>query len=330
MNVLDQLEEETRLALSNQVGTHPAAPKKLVTKLASDQFSIAENVLMNSPVLGSKELEGIAEVGSQQHLDAIAQRDSLDEKITSILVDRGNRQVLTRVATNKNARMASLTFARLVEKARASPDIQAALLERNDIPEEAARNLAGFLTDELMDRVTSLGGDSVLADALAERAAVEVKTRASRLEASRKETLQIIEDVCNQKKSLDDAVSYFAKSDRSAELGILLAKVSDLPISAVSRLIYSKSDKPLMILCKANGVADDVFKHILTMRARHLQSTTAELTDAIQRYATLPLSGAKRSLEKLRISSQSPPTKAGHAKPDDKGAFRRIKKPRSA
>jgi len=326
MSVLDQLEEETRMALAQRVGTLPTAPRDLVVKLAADEFKIAEPVLKESPLLTEEELEAIALDGSMEHLEAIATRDVLDEKVTNVLVDRGNRKILESVANNENARMADQTFLRLVEKARACPEIQEALIQREDMPAESAKCLLSFLSAELMERVKALGGDNVLAEVMAERAAEEVKARASHLEASRNEAAEIIDAVANKKKTLDEAVSQFARSDRAAELGILLAKVGELPAAAVSRLIYSPSDKPLIIVCKALSVSDTAFKDILTMRARKLQSGGLELNDAINRYAAASVAGAKQSLEAIRATGANMAKKDEPEAVEERGAFMRSKK----
>ncbi|WP_417686238.1 DUF2336 domain-containing protein [Roseibium sp.] len=325
MKVLGQLEEETRMALAQRVGAHPAAPRELITTLASDEFKIAENVLTRSPVLTADDLAAIARDGSMDHLEAIATRDELPEVVTDVLVDRGNREVLNRVANNQRARMADQAFVRLVEKARTCPEIQALLVSREDMPKQAAECLAEFLTDELKERVAGLDSDNVLARVMAERAAEEVKARTNRLQAKREETIRIIEDVAAGRKKLDDVLADFAKTDRAAEVGILLAKVSDLPAAGVSPLIYSQSEKPLIIICKANGVSDDCFKHILTMRARRMQTGFAVLESAMKKYSQFPIDAAKRSLEAIAQGSQggAPEEPAGQV--EERGAFMRSK-----
>ncbi|MDN3720103.1 DUF2336 domain-containing protein [Roseibium salinum] len=169
------------------------------------------------------------------------------------------------------------------------------------MPEEAAQALLPFfLTEELKERITALGADNTLVQLLAERAATEVAARAQKLDEAREQSNALIRDVVSKKTKIDDAVTLFARADRTAELGMLLARVSGLPPGAVSQLLFSASDKPLIILCKANGVTSDAYKDILTMRARRLRIGGLELNAAIQRYAALSEEGARRSLETLK------------------------------
>ncbi|MBO9459828.1 DUF2336 domain-containing protein [Labrenzia sp. R5_0] len=302
LKVLGQLEEETRIILSKRVCKEKDAPRELMVKLAQDEFPVAGPVLENSPALTSADLVEIACSASMEHLGAIAGRETVDKAVTTVLVDRGDTAVLSKVAENQGAEFADASFLKLVEKARSSEAIQAALINRTDLPDAAAHALLPFLTEELKERVSALGADSTLVQLLAERAATEVAARAHKLEEAREQSNALIRDVVSKKTKIDDAVILFARSDRTAELGMLLAKVSNLPPSAVSQLLFSASDKPLIILCKANGVTAEAYKDILTMRARRLRIGGLELNAAIQRYAALSEDGARRSLETLKQS----------------------------
>lgn len=316
LKVLGQLEEETRIILSKRVCKEKDAPHELMVKLAQDSIAVAEPVLEKSPKLTSEDLVAIASSASMAHLGAIAGRETVDKAVTTVLVDRGDTAVLSKVAENKGAEFADDSFLKLVEKARSSESIQAALINRPDLPEEAANALLPFLTEELKERVSALGADNTLVQLLAERAATEVAARAHKLEEAREQSNALIKDVVSKKTKIDDAVKLFARSDRTAELGMLLARVSDLPPAAVSQLLFSASDKPLVILCKANGVTADAYKDILTMRARRLRIGGLELNAAIQRYSALSEEGAKRSLETLKQSGGA----FGQKSSDDKAA----------
>ncbi|MTI45468.1 uncharacterized protein DUF2336 [Roseibium hamelinense] len=304
LKVLGQLEHEARLALAKRVSEHDQAPTKLMKALATDEADVAAPVLQNSPVFDADDLVDIASNATMDHLVAIAKRKKIEEKVTSVLVERGDDKVLTTVAENEGARFYDEAFELLVQRAKAVPAIQEALISRKDLPHDAARHLVPFLSHELAERVKSLGADSVLVEVMAERAAEEVTARARRLEDEREQTNKIINEVAAGTRKIDDAVAYFAKQDKAAELGMLLAKVSHLPLGSVSTLIYSKSDKPLIILCKANDVSEMAYKSVLTMRAKRLNLGGLELNEAIKRYASLPKSGAVRSLESIKEAAR--------------------------
>ncbi|MEP3665245.1 MAG: DUF2336 domain-containing protein, partial [Roseibium sp.] len=239
LKVLGQLEEETRVILSKRVCHVEEAPRELMVKLAQDEISVAQPVLENSPVLTSEDLVKIATSASMEHLGAIACRESVSAEVTTVLVDRGDAALLSKVAENKGARFADASFLQLVEKARSDETIQAALANRADLPEDAAQALLPLLTEELKERISALGADNSLVHLLAGRAATEVAARTHKLEDAREKSNALIKDVVAKKIKIDDVVSQFARADQTAELGILLAKLSDLPPAAVSQLLFT-------------------------------------------------------------------------------------------
>lgn len=301
LKVLGQLEEETRIVLAKRI-CREDAPRPLMVGLAKDTILVAEQVLENSPALHSEDLVEIASTASMEHLGAIAGRSEIDRKVTSVLVDRGDNKVLRRVASNEGAEFAEESLLKLVEKARTDEAIQSALADRSDLSESAAKALVPFLTDALKERIGGLGADNTLVSLLAERAASEVAARTQNLSAAREASNALIKDVSSGKIGIDHAITKFARANSAAELGMLLAKVTELHPAAVSQLLLSASDKPLVILCKASGVGPGAYKDILTMRARRLGINAVELTAGLQRYEALSAAGAKRSLETLKES----------------------------
>ncbi|NVK34727.1 MAG: DUF2336 domain-containing protein [Rhodobacteraceae bacterium] len=300
MHVLDDLEEETRMILAQRVGVHRAAPHELVVDLAKDDISVAQPVLSQSDVLTSEDLVEIAGQGSMDHLLAIAERDHIDESVSEVLVERGNDSVLVAVAGNEGAKMAAQTFDQLVDKARASEDIQAALIHRKDIPQSAAETLVSFLADELRKRVAELDVDSSLVSMLSERGVSEVAARVGRVSSSREELLNLVEAAEQGKGSIENVIRELVRADKPAEIAITLAKVNGLPSAAVAKLLYGKSDKPAVILCKACELPKDVFMQIMTLRAKRVQMSGEDLRNSLARYQAFSHASAIKMLEAMR------------------------------
>lgn len=300
MHVLGDLEEETRLILAQRVGTHPAAPRDMVLSLARDVIDVAEPVLTQSSVLTSEDLSELVKSSSNDHLLAIARRSELDEQVSDLLVHNGEEDVLVAVVENVGAHMAEMTFDFLVERARSSKAIQLGLINREDLPAGAAERLLTFLTDELKKRVSELSGNHLLAQMLAERGVREVGARIARIKGSRQEVLGLVQEVNDGKLKLEEVILELARNDRAAEIAIVLAKINELPSATVAKLIYSKSDKPLIILCKATGLSVDSFVHIMAARAKRLPVTGRELNVAVSRYKAFSKSAADKLLGTIR------------------------------
>src|SRR3984893_2215574 len=93
-----------RQELAERLAARAGAPRRVVVKLAADTIAVAAPVLTHSPVLQDDDLAGLAREKSQDHLLAIAKRSWVSERITDILVDRGNSLVLYSIAENFGAK----------------------------------------------------------------------------------------------------------------------------------------------------------------------------------------------------------------------------------
>src|SRR5262249_53931175 len=101
------IEAKARAKLSHRLADVPNAPPGVVRALAfDDDIEVARPVLLNSDRLNEADLVANAQSKSQQHLAAIAQRKTLSEAVTDVLVTRGDHQVAHTVVRNKGARCA--------------------------------------------------------------------------------------------------------------------------------------------------------------------------------------------------------------------------------
>ena len=105
--VLDEVEPMARQELAERLAERADAPHRIVVRLAGDIIAVAAPVLTRSPVLMDDDLAPLALHQSQDHLLAISRRDRLSERITDILVDRGDTLVLDAVVENRGARFSA-------------------------------------------------------------------------------------------------------------------------------------------------------------------------------------------------------------------------------
>src|SRR5262249_831694 len=111
------VEISARVMLATRLAPMRNAPPSILRALAfDDAIDVARPILCQSEGLGNAILVENAETKSQQHLLAISQRRSLEEAVTDVLVERGDRAVLHSVAANAGAKFSDGGFARLVDR----------------------------------------------------------------------------------------------------------------------------------------------------------------------------------------------------------------------
>src|SRR5207237_9256320 len=97
--------------------------------------------LDNSERLTDSDLIEIAKTKSQAHQLKIAGRPQLNEAVTEILIDRGDSEVVNKVASNKGARFSDTGFSKLVVLASGNDRLTATVAGRSDMPPRLFREL---------------------------------------------------------------------------------------------------------------------------------------------------------------------------------------------
>src|SRR5579872_408094 len=104
MKMIGQVDEAVRVYLSERLAPVGNAPREVIMTLASDAaIAVAGPVLTQSPVISEEFLVDSARMRSQQHLVAISSRKAIGPRVTDVLMDRGNDQVVMALATNGSA-----------------------------------------------------------------------------------------------------------------------------------------------------------------------------------------------------------------------------------
>jgi uncharacterized protein (DUF2336 family) len=152
--LIDTIERETLAELSGRVASLSKAPPQLCGKLARhDAIAVARPVLRRSPLLSDSHLIEIAQSQSQLHLEAIAGRVELSERVSDALIERGNSIVLTTVAGNSGARLSTRSYRKLLNKAERNEALAAAISSRPDLSPEMFRRLAAQATSSVQKRL---------------------------------------------------------------------------------------------------------------------------------------------------------------------------------
>ena len=88
--------------------------------------------------LRTSDLVEIASTKGQDHLFAISGRTNLPEAVTDVIVDRGERKVIRRLANNESARFSETEIVELTA-AIAAYNMVARILVALEVPEDPGR-----------------------------------------------------------------------------------------------------------------------------------------------------------------------------------------------
>jgi uncharacterized protein (DUF2336 family) len=286
------------IELSDRLAPIHNAPINVIHTLArDDEIAVAGPVLSMSDRLTTPDLIEIALVKSQSHLLAISKRSSLSESLTDVLIERGDREVIGKLAENVGVRFSEKAYAHLVDLPEADETVLEALGSRLDIP------LSIFL--RLLERVTEAVRTRLLASVQNKRDDIkDVLARISNDVIDGEEAdldfgaAQRVVQRMQHDGELDEfTLLEFAKRRKFATTVTTLATLCSIPIDMMKHMLNDGRNELLLVACKAAGIGWPTLRALLQDDLLKRNSSTDEVKKLKSEYARLSQSTAKQLLE---------------------------------
>ncbi len=288
------IELKTRARLACQFATDPGAPAALVRAFAfDDEISVAAPVLSYSTALSAS-----ARTQSQGHLYAIAERQTISETITEILIQLGAPKVVRAVARNAGARISENGFRELVERSGDDSELALHVGRRRDIPRHhflklleiasvsvcskiiaANTQFADVVPGAVTDVIDEINQD--IRNKSADHAKAKIKVR------RRKYWNELGED----------DVQAAARAQDFERAVMALSVLAGCPIEMVERAVLNENPGAVQIVAKAAGCSWTTVRAILLMRAAARRLSKLDLDRARENFERLETQTAKRVLK---------------------------------
>ncbi len=305
--LIKRIESKAMIELSTRLAPIDNAPPETVRRLAwDDNIAIAEPVLAHSTRLTSEDLIGVAEAKGQQHLLAIAGRSGLEEAITDVLVNRGDRAVKHKLAGNAGARFSESGFSTLVRNAQNDEALTERIGLRIDLPIRLLKELLLKATEAVRAKLLAVAhpeARAVIQQTLSKIAA-EIDREAA---APRDFGLAVATISLMQKEgSLSEtAVLKFADELKYEEMVAAIGALCSTSVDLIAPLMKSARVDGLLVACKAAGLRWPTVRAVLQARFPGHTVSEAALSDAEADYRRLSEASAQRTLRfwKVRVGS---------------------------
>jgi uncharacterized protein (DUF2336 family) len=295
--LIARVESRARAELSARLAPLDYAPPQIIEQLARDDaIAVAGAVLTKSGRLSTEVLVEIASTKSQDHLLAISGRTDLPEAVTDVIVDRGQRTVIRKLAGNASARFSDAGYSGMVAHADADDELVEILGLRINFPLKFLRDLLRRATDAVRARLMAIAPPRLqeeikrVLQAIASAAEEEVSPAR---DFSRVEALVKLMKELNE---LDDAaIIKFAETGKFDEVAAALAVLNNVPTGMMARLLEGPRSDLILIPCKSAGLDWATVEAIL--RHRPLQRPISEQTLKLARsdYGRLSADTAQRT-----------------------------------
>ncbi|MDK9697663.1 MAG: DUF2336 domain-containing protein [Siculibacillus sp.] len=256
---------EARIYLSDRLADSDLPPREILVALANDVAEVARPILVRSPALGECDLIDIARARGPGHMGAIAERVDLTIRVTDVLVLRGDDQVRRIVAGNETAPISDKSFTRLSLQARGDMVVEARLIRRGDLPDVVIRFLVENGSPEarraLAERPPAHRAPTFHDGTLLPiRAAEDGWLDAYDFEAA----TSILDRVDEVRNHVDGFIRRLAEADRFAEVVLVLAEVTGLPLETMKHLLVSLDTHPFAVVARALSLKSDTVRELLS------------------------------------------------------------------
>jgi uncharacterized protein (DUF2336 family) len=293
------IEIKTRARLARHIATSTDAPLMLVRAFAfDDDIVVAGPVLSQSSLLSEADIAFSARHKSQDHLYAIAQRQTLGETITDILIERGERNVLRAVVRNAGARISDHGFGELVLRSAHDSELALDVGLRPDFPRHQFVRLLEIVSAEVCGRIVAGNPQfsAITRDAVTEvidEINDEVRDTSPDHAKARRKVRRL-----KYWKELGEAKVHTAARAEDFEQAVLaLSILARCPIEVAERAVLSDNPGPVQIVGKVAGCTWPTMKALLQMRVADRRMTKMDIDRAQQNYERLEVQTAKRVLD---------------------------------
>ncbi len=294
-----ELEKEVRVLLSDQLSHVTNAPHDLIFQLATDEIEVARPVLTRSPVLNDDDLVRITEEQGQDHLFSIAERETVSETVSDALVERGEGQVLVRLARNEGAQLTRTSMEKLVTRSENVVELHEPLALRRELPPDLLNEMYFFVSSKLQHHILATNAkidEATLEEALAKsRQRLGKKANSRLLRKSAPE--QYVDDLERQDLLNQSMLVKLFESGQVPEFLIAFARMAEIDNRTARRIVFDMAGDALAIACCALQFETPTYKAFLTydpaLKSFLLKKEHLKMLDL---YEKLPLESARRTM----------------------------------
>ena len=296
--LIARVESRARAEFGKRLAPIPFAPPGVVQNLAmDDEIAVAGDVLAHSSRLETSTLVEIASKQGQDHLLAISGRRDLPEAVTDVIVDRGGRKVIRKLATNASARFSEAGYSSIVARAETDDELTEILGLRVDLPLKFLRDLLRRASDAVRARLAAIASPELREEI--KRVLKSILGEAGEDISSARDFSRVEKFIGLMKElnELDDAAVFtFAEAGKFDEVIVSLAVLNDAPTEMMARLLEGPRADLILIPCRSARLNWPSVEAILRNRPMPAPVNEQTLALAQRDYRKLSMETAQRTV----------------------------------
>ena len=297
--LVEVIELKTRVMLAERLATDPSTPRALARAFAtSDEAAVAAPMLRQSTALVDADLVASAGTKGQDHLYAIAQRGSISEAVSDILIGRGEPRVVHAVAGNEGARISDGGFGRLVLLSGGDVKLALRVGARRDIPRHHFMRLLETASAEAYGKIIAANpalsefAQSAVTDVI-DGINGEVRKACDGHVKARFRIRRLTE----WKELKEGDVHSAARAQDFERTVTALSILASCPIEVAERAVLNANPGAVQVIAKVASCSWATTKTLLLMQVADRKMSKVDLDRARANFEELEWRTAKRVLE---------------------------------
>jgi uncharacterized protein (DUF2336 family) len=266
-SLVPHTEIAVRADLAERLSVLGNAPPALVDLLArEDEILVAGPLLRRSLVVVEPTLIEVARMKGQSHLLAMSERPALSPGVTEVIVRRGDREVVRRVAGNAGAQFSQPGYSSLIKRAGGDGVLTLTVGQRNDLSAPQLKDLLAGSADIVRRRLFEVAKPDK--KAAINQAMAEI-SGAPKLSAIRRDfapAQRAVLALHHAGELNETALLNFAKAHKYEESVAALSAMSGTRISTIDRLIMGDRHDSVVILGRAAGLGWATTRALIVLR----------------------------------------------------------------
>ncbi len=297
--LVDVIELKTRIKLAQRFANDSNAPAALVRAFASSSAAaVAGPVLSQSTALSDADLIASASTASQDHLYAIAQRQSISEAVTDVLIEYGEQKIAHAVAKNEGARISDGGFEVLVRRSGDDNDLAVYVGSRRDIPRHHLVKLLETASASACSRIIKANAPfAEIVQEVVTEVVDDINIDVRNNCRDHKRARNRVKRLTQWKELEESGVHSAARAQDFERTATALSFLAECPIETAERAILNRNPGAVLILAKAAGCSWATAKALLQMTVANRKMSAPELDVARENFGKLQKQTAHRVLE---------------------------------
>ena len=311
--LVENVERAARAQFGARLATLSDAPTKIIRQLAfDDAIEVAGPVLLHSEQLDGSALIEAARSKGQEYLLAISGRKVLVESVTDVLVERGDKSVVSNTARNDGARFSDYGVSSLVKKARDDADLASCVWLRPDIPRQDLMKL--FVEASEAVRRQLLEADprkAELIKAAVAEASEQLQNKSRTGSDDFTHARSYVSSLHSAGKLNEAQLHAFANEGSFDKVSAALSLMCELPIGSVERAFVQKQTDQILVLAKAIDLSWVTTVSLLMLQAGVNGSSRQQLDQCFASFSRLQSKTAQTALQFYRMRDKASRTQDG-------------------